>query len=186
VRNFHRTLLATVAMLCAAPVAVTACGDIGGHIRAIEATPAKSSIAPADRSWIDKAHQANMAETQTGRLAELTGGSKTIRSAGAVLSRDHQKLDSQLIPVANRLKVTLPQSMTVPQTTTYDQLSIGTGHLFDHDFTASMMTAQQSMISATRAEIAHGSSARVVKLAKEALPVLEKDLKMLQAAAPAG
>lgn len=54
------------------------------------------------------AYLANLAEMETGRLAELDGGSKAIRSAGAVLVRDHKALDSKLIPVAEALKVRLP------------------------------------------------------------------------------
>ena len=187
-RNLRGIRLAMVAVLCAVPVAVSACGDIQGHIRAVQAaaTPQTAHISRIDRSWIDDAHLANLAEMETGRLAELDGGSKAIRSAGAVLVRDHKALDSKLIPLAEALKVRLPRHLTVLQTTTYDRLSKEKGHMFDHDFTASMMTAHQSMIGATRYEMAHGSSAPVVKLARQALPVLEKHLKVLQAAAPTG
>jgi predicted outer membrane protein len=103
-----------------------------------------------------------------------------------VLARDHKALDSKLIPVAEALKVRPPRHLTVLQTTTYDRLSQEKGHRFDHDFTASMMTAHQSMIGATSYEIAHGSSAQVVTLTQQTLPVLQKHLKVLQAAASSG
>lgn len=185
-KNFHGIRLAIVAVLCAAPLAVGACGDVQGHIRAIESTPQPAHIPQIDRSWIDQAHQANLAETETGRLAELDGGSRAIRSAGAMIYRDHKALDSKLIMVADTLKVKLSPHLTVRQTTTYDRLSNEAGHRFDHDFTASMMTAHQSMISSTRHEIAGGSAAKAVTLARQTLPVMEKDLKVLQAAASAG
>jgi predicted outer membrane protein len=187
-RNFRGIRLAIVAVLCVVPVAVSACGDVQGHIQAIKSAAATGTahIPRVDRSWIGKEHQANVAEMETGRLAELDGGGKAIRSAGAVLARDHKALDSKLISVAEALKVRLPRHLTVQQITTHDRLSKEKGHRFDHDFTASMMTAHQSMIGATRYEIAHGSSAQVVTLAQQTLPVLEKHLKMLQAAAPSG
>jgi hypothetical protein len=83
-RNLRGIRLATMAVLCAVPLAVGACGDIQGHIRAVEpaATPKTAHIARVDRSWIDQAHLANLAEMETGQLAELDGGSKAIRSAG--------------------------------------------------------------------------------------------------------
>ena len=49
-----------------------------------------------------------------------------------------------------------------------------------------MMTGHDIMIAATRREIARGSSPEVVELAKQALPVLLKHLKMMRAAAPVG
>ena len=85
--------------------------------------------------------------------------------------------------VAKQLKLALPTSPTVPQTVTADQLTKESGQRFDQDFTASMLTAHQSMIAATRYEIAHGSAVAVVSLARQALPVLIKHLQMMRAAA---
>lgn len=188
-RYIRDVRLAALAACSVALLAVSACGAITNTAQTITHTaqPAAASVrahvSRTDRSWIDQAHQANMAEMQVGQLAELDGGSKAIRSAGAVLSRDHQALDSKLIRVAKQLKLPLPTSPTVPQTVTADQLTKESGQRFDTDFTASMLTAHQSMIAATRHEIAHGSAAAVVSLAKQALPVLIKHLQMMQAAA---
>ena len=181
-------LLAVLVACSVALLAVSACGAIinTAHTITHTASPAASvaaHVSRTDRSWIDQAHQANMAELQVGQLAELDGGSKAIRSAGAVLSRDHQALDSKLVRVAQQLKLPLPTSPTVQQTVIADQLTKENGQRFDTDFTASMLTAHQSMIAATRHEIAHGSAAAIVGLAKQALPVLIKHLTMMQAAA---
>jgi putative membrane protein len=180
-RDTRGVWLASLAACTVALLAVSACGVITHTIR--PAAAAQAHVSRADRSWIEQAHQADMAEMQIGQLAELDGGSKAIRSAGAVLSRDHQALDSALIRVAERLNVGLPTSPSVPQTMTADQLSKESGQRFDQDFTAAMLSAHEAMIAATRYEIAHGSAAVVVSLAQQALPVLVKHLKMMQAAA---
>jgi putative membrane protein len=184
-RYIRDVRLAALGVCSAALLAVSACSSTG-HT----AQPAAASVAHVsrtDRSWIHRAHQANLAEMEVGHLAGLDGGSKAIQSAGAMLIRDHQALDSELIQVAKKLRLTLPTSPTVQQTTTADRLSKENGQRFDTDFTASMLTAHRSMIAATRYEIAHGSAAAVVGLAKQALPVLVKHLKTMRAAAtPAG
>lgn len=188
-RYIRDVRLAALVACSAALLAVSACGAITNTAQTITHTarPAAASVrahvSRTDRSWIDQAHQANMAEMQAGQLAELDGDSKAIQSAGAMLSRDHQALDSKLIRVAKQLKLALPASPTVPQTVTADQLTKESGQRFDQDFTASMLTAHQSMIAATRHEIAYGSAAAVISLAKQALPVLIKHLKMMHAAA---
>jgi putative membrane protein len=76
--------------------------------------------------------------------------------------------------------------LTVHQTQIGDELSGEQGPAFDHNFVATMMTGHDIMIAATRREIAQGSSPEVVELARQALPMLLKHLKMMRAAAPVG
>jgi putative membrane protein len=171
--------LTSVAICCAALAAVTACGTTN----AVRPAAASSTIhaSRTDRIWVRQAHQANLAEIQVGELAESDGGTKAVKSAGTVLARDHQALDKSLIPVAQKLTVGLPTSPSVTQTETADRLSKENGRKFDQDFAASMVTAHEIMIALTRQEIAHGSAPAVVRLARQALPVLVKHLKMMRA-----
>jgi predicted outer membrane protein len=135
---------------------------------------------------MDEAHQADLAEVQAGQFAESNGSNPTIRQAGAVLVRDHQAFDRKLTSAAVKLKISLPTHMTVDQIKIGDRLSGEQGALFDHDFIASMLNGHDMMITATRREIAHGSSPAVVTLAGQALPILLMHLKMMQAAARVG
>lgn len=175
---------AFVIFFSAVLVAVSACGATAAGRPA--ADPGGPHLSRADRQWMYAAHQANTAEIQAGRLGQLDGGSSVIRSAGAAMLRDHEALDSELVKAANAMKLRLPQILNVQLADTVERLSQESGFTFDHDFTASMMTAHQTMIAATRYEIAHGSSPAVIKLARTALPVLLKHFKMLQVAAPTG
>jgi putative membrane protein len=135
---------------------------------------------------MDEAHQADLAEVQAGQFAESNGSNPTIRQAGAVLVRDHQAFDRKLISVAVKLKISLPTHLTVDQIKLGDQLSGEQGALFDHDFVASMLSGHDMMITATRREIARGSSPAVVALARQALPIFLKHLKMMRGAARVG
>jgi putative membrane protein len=182
-RKLRGSRWAAVTACCAVLAAASACSSASAGEPAVARATGASH---ADRVWVDMAHQANMAEIQAGEFAESNGSNRTIRQIGAVMVRDHQTLDTKLISVANRLKLTLPTSLTLQQTEIGDRLSGEQGAPFDHDFVGSMMTAHDAMIAATQQEITHGSSPEVVALATQALPVLMKHLKMLRSAAPLG
>jgi putative membrane protein len=147
---------------------------------------AADHLSARDVGWLNRAHQANESEIQAGQLAVSNADTADIRSVGAVMVTDHSALDTRLIVLANRLHVGLVQSPTVAQVELGDQLSSELGFAFDNTFVGSMMTAHQMMINATRAEIRDGSSPAVVALARQALPVLEKHLRMLKAVAGSG
>lgn len=180
------TRFAVVIGLFAALLGAAACGSAAATASQPRTVQRGPHVSPADRRWIVAIHQADMAEMQVGQLAQLDGGSRAIRAAGAMLVHDHQALDRTLIKVAHAVNVSLPQNLTLKQTEIGDRLTQEIGHEFDHDFTASMMTAHQGAIGATRYEIAHGTSAKIVALARQSLPVLVKHFRMLQSAAPTG
>jgi putative membrane protein len=182
-RQMH--VVRPLSLAAAAVIAVgvlSACGSSGDAKAQLPA----AGVTRADRFWIDAAHRADLAEIQVGRLASLDGGVPAIRTDGAMLERDHQALDTRLIALAGSLKIGLPTSLTVQQTTAGDRLSQETGHEFDHDFTAAQMTSHQDLIAATEAEIAHGSSPKVVSLAQQVLPMLRKHLAVLKSTAADG
>ncbi|MGE5285926.1 MAG: DUF4142 domain-containing protein [Micromonosporaceae bacterium] len=157
-----------------------------GSAQAVQSPATAAHVSNQDRRWIEQDHTANMAETDTGKLATMDGATPAVRSVGSVLDRDHTASDAALIKLAGRLKIALATSETVRQTEAYGRLADESGRLFDYDFIGTMLAAHQSMISATRWEISHGSSPDVISLARQTLPALLKHLKLLQAAAPKG
>lgn len=167
-------------MLLATSVAAVGCASAQA---ASTASASAQHLSAQDIGWLDHTHQANEAEVQAGQLAESNAGTATIRSTGAMMVRDHSALDAKLVALATRLHVTLPQSPTVGQVKFGDELSSQLGLAFDNNYVGGMLTAHEVMIRATQAEIAHGTSPPVVALARQALPVLEKHLRMLKTAA---
>jgi putative membrane protein len=173
-------------------VAAVSLAVLGGAAGCESAQARQSGPAPPgqvsahDIRWLDQAHQANEAEVDTGQLAETNASTAGIRAVGATLVHDHSVLDAKLIRTATALRVRLVRWLTVTQDETSDRLGHELGAAFDHDYVASMMTAHEQMIAATRAEIQDGSSPRVIALARQTLPVLEKHLRMLRAVASSG
>lgn len=183
VRLAHGRRAALVAALALAGLAGAAgCGTAQAQPDA--ARP--GHVSAHDIRWLDRAHLADEAEATTGEFAESNASTAAIRAVGTMLVHDHSALDAKLIRLATALHVSLVGAPTVGQVHTADRLASELGAAFDHDFTASMMTAHQQMIAATRAEIQDGSSPQVRALAQQALPALEKHLKMLQAVAASG
>lgn len=148
--------------------------------------PPAARLPAQDGHWLNQLHQADMAEMAAGQLAETNAGAASIRSVGATLAHDHSALDAKVLQVARKLDFSLVTYLTVAQTKAGDRFGAEVGFAFDHDFTATMMTAHQQMIAATQAETRHASSPPVKALARQALPVLRKHLAMLRAVAGAG
>lgn len=161
------------------------------HVSAASAAPsAQPSSSPGplssrDRSWLNKIHQANLAEVESGELAAKKSGNAAIRSIGAMMASDHDAFDKKVVSAATALHLNLPDYPTLTDSEASDRLGIETGSVYDRDFTATMMTSHQQAISETRDEISHGSSPVATGLARQVLPTLRKHLAALQSAAAA-
>jgi putative membrane protein len=172
-----------VAVAVAALAGTAGCGGGGGTQAASASAPLVSA---ADHRWLNEAHQADLAEIAAGGQAEARGTTPAIRAAGAMLVRDHSAFDATLVRAAARLKVSVATHQTIHQTEIGDRLASENGAGFDHDFTASMMTAHEHLIGATIGELRHGSDPQVIALAQRALPVLRRHLAMMRALAGTG
>lgn len=187
------------AAAAAAAAALTALAVLGGcgsshsaaHVNAgtapSSASPDRSAagLSSRDRNWLAEIHQADLAEEQAGTLAAQKASSGAVRSAGAMMASQHAAFDEKIIGTAGRLHVTLPDYLTLSDSQAADRLATEMGSVYDHDFTATMMTSHQQVISDTRNEISHGTAPVVTGLARQALPMLRQHLAALQSAAPA-
>ncbi|MGP3917820.1 DUF4142 domain-containing protein [Nonomuraea sp. 10N515B] len=135
-----------------------------------------------DRAWMRTIHQGNVAEIQTGRLAQGKGSTKRIKAIGKTLVQDHTAFDIKVAQLATRLGVQLPKSISAPQREEILQLRAAVGKDFDQEFLATMTNEHMAAIAATKMEISRGSSPAVVALAKEAAPTLERHLSALRGA----
>lgn len=149
------------------------------------AAPAVARVSSEDRSWLNEIHQANLAEAEAGTLAAKKASSGAVRSAGDMMASQHTAFDEKIVEAAARLHVTLPDYLTPGDAEAADRLGSETGSVYDHDFTSTMMTSHEKVISDTQDEISHGSSPVVTDLARQALPMLRMHLAALQSAAAA-
>ncbi|MEW2357154.1 DUF4142 domain-containing protein [Spirillospora sp. NPDC029432] len=135
-------------------------------------------VSPQDETWLEKAHEANLAEIEAGGLAARKGSTGEIRSLGTMLVNEHRRLDQRLAATAAGLGVELPHTASAEQQEKHEALEKGEGRLFDRDFVEAMTAAHEEAVALTRTEISKGRSKEVVGLARQTLPELERHLAM--------
>jgi putative membrane protein len=146
----------------------------------------RAPVSAQDRAWLGEAHQANLAEIEVGDLAGKKGTTSEVRTAGRMLVTDHTAFDGKVTHLAGRLGVSLPKTPTPADATVATRLRNESGKTFDQDFLSTMVSGHQKVIADTRTQVSQGSSARVIALAKQALPELRKHLAMLKKAQTSG
>lgn len=148
----------------------------------LAAQAANTHVSPQDRGWLTAAHQINLAEMVSGKLAEKSGRTAAVRDAGRMLAIDHEMLDAQLIAVAQLLGVELPGKPDAQQREQMNRFQSVSGMKFDATWTKDETADHVEAIREAEREIKGGSDSQVKDLAKAALAVLKKHLSTLQRA----
>ncbi|HET7369951.1 MAG TPA: DUF4142 domain-containing protein [Gammaproteobacteria bacterium] len=141
---------------------------------------ASNTLSHQDKEWLKAAHQANLTEIKAGQAAQQQATTQVVRQAGQMLVSDHKQLDSALTRAAHDLDVSLPNSPSPTQQHLLQKVKSKSGDKFDKLWTRTMASAHLKAINKTQTEISQGSSSKVKKLAKKALPVLQTHLNMVQ------
>ncbi|HZG05648.1 MAG TPA: DUF4142 domain-containing protein [Streptomyces sp.] len=68
-----------------------------------------------DSTYLKASHQGNLAEIAAGQDAQRNAATSCVRNVGAVLVRDHTRLDAQDKALAGKLGVSLPGTPTAEQ-----------------------------------------------------------------------
>ena len=149
------------------------------------AMQARAAVAPSaqDRAFLRAAHQSNLAEIAAGKAALRAATTDMVRRHGQQVLADHTRLDADLKTVAQRLGVSLPAEPGVAQTRQLAAVSARSGAAFDSAWIAQQIAGHEAARAAVEAEIAEGSDADVMTLARDAEPVVRTHLSMLRVAA---
>ncbi|MGC5075808.1 DUF4142 domain-containing protein [Agrococcus sp. DT81.2] len=140
---------------------------------------ASAQVSDQDTTWMQAAHQSNLAEIAAGTSAQERGASDAVREMGAQLVTDHQTLDANLTAAATELGVELPAEPTPEQQAALQQVEANTGEAYDTAWIASQIDGHRASLAATDQEIASGSDAAVIALAQAARPVIQGHLDHL-------
>jgi putative membrane protein len=153
--------------------------SLGVALAAALALPAASaSAAPAaapnaqDRQWMVAAHQSNLAEIAAGRAAQQEATTAKVRTLGAMFIRHHTAQDAQLRAAARTLGVRLPSAPTPAQRASLAAVVAKSGAAFDSAWIAQQTVSHRQTLAATDRELANGSDATVLKLARASRPVV--------------
>ncbi|GGU94756.1 hypothetical protein GCM10010182_08700 [Actinomadura cremea] len=164
-------VLLAVAALTAALAACAEPADVR-DVPGSSSVPGRVSV--QDAEWMARAHRVNLTEIEAGLLAQRRSADAQVRAAGAMLVRDHRRLDARLAATAAELGVELPHAPSDRQRMELDALKDREERLFNLAWMTTMIAGHEEAIEATQREIARGSSPQVVALARERLPVLRE------------
>jgi putative membrane protein len=173
-------------------LAVIATAGVGLAVTAVGAAGASTGTAAPnaqDRAFLVAAHQNNLTEIAAGRAAQQKATTDVVRRHGQIFIRDHTRLDASLRQVAQQLAVDLPDQPTAQQRASLASVSARSGAAFDQAWLASQVAGHRQAKAAGQRELANGSDAAVLQLARTAAPVIQMHLTMLEEAtgiAPSG
>ncbi|ONI74061.1 hypothetical protein BWI15_11850 [Kribbella sp. ALI-6-A] len=144
---------------------------------------AAGALSEQDRVFLRGAHQSNLAEIATGKLAQSKGSSAEVKELGALLIADHTKLDASLRKVAAAANVSLPQQPNAEQRALQAKLQAASGDEFDAMFVAGQLEGHAKAMALGEKEISAGSEPAVVNAAKASAPVIASHHEKFMAAA---
>ncbi|MEV4969390.1 DUF4142 domain-containing protein [Streptomyces scopuliridis] len=146
--------------------------------------PSAYAAAPADddASFLKAMHQNNLAEIAAGQSARKNATAACVKSVGAVLVRDHAKLDVGVKALASKLHVTLSPSPSSAQTKamTAMQANVGTS-AYDTNWPTTETKSHKDTLALIDRESAGGSNAGVKAAARAARPVVARHLQLIRA-----
>ena len=133
-----------------------------------------------DRTFLEKAAQANLAEIETGRLAQQKSASPEIRAFGQKMEQDHGKTLQQLQPLAQAKGVTLPTSPDEAHQATAFKLSRASGREFDIMYVKSAGVADHKLALQLFEAGSKSKDADISAFAKKVLPDIRHHLEMAE------
>lgn len=146
------------------------------------AAPALAAPSAQDTTWLKAAHQTNLTEIAAGTAAQSKASSATVKDLGQMFVTDHSAADAKLKAAAQQLGVTLPDTPNAEQQAQLAQASGTSGTAFDALFLTQQIAGHRTALAAGKTEVARGSDAAVLALAKASGAIVQHHLDELLAA----
>ena len=141
-------------------------------------SPAAGTLAPEDRTFLNKAAVGGMAEVQLGQLAVKNAKSADVKAFGQRMIDDHSKVNSELTRLATSKGVTPPSELDSKKKATLDRLSKLTGDQFDKAYMTDMVTDHEEDVAEFQKEANSGGDPDEKAFAAKTLPTLQEHLQL--------
>jgi putative membrane protein len=151
----------------------------------IGASPAQAAASAQDTTFLQAAHQTNLAEIAVGQLAQQKAANQAVRDLGSRFVADHTQLDQSLQQTASALGVSLPGAPNGSQQAVAARLRAATGSSFDQLFVSSQLAGHAAAMRLGEQEQANGTDPQAKKVATDSAPVIKAHHDALTAAASA-
>ncbi|MGY1813962.1 DUF4142 domain-containing protein [Blastococcus sp. SYSU D00820] len=146
----------------------------------LSASPALAAPSEQDVSWMQAAHQSNLAEIAAGQAAQQSATDDRVRQLGQMFIQMHTQLDQQLTQAAQQLGVQLPAEPSAEQQQQLAAVQQNTGQAFDSAWISQQLASHTTTLAAGQRELENGSDPTVLELARASAPVVEQHLVELR------
>ena len=143
-------------------------------------------IAEADRDFLEKAAQANLAEIETGKLAQSKATQADVKQFGQQMEQDHGKTLKELQVLAKNRGIKLPDMPDEAHQAQAQQLARASGKAFERSYVAHAGVADHKAAKKLFEKGARSQDAEISAFAKKLLPHIEHHLQMAQVLAAKG
>ena len=178
--KLKRTALAMTCCILLLPVGIAEAQTQSAAASQSEAasTTAANPLPQADRDFVQAASMSSSTEIDAGKLAQKNTKDKDVKSFAHRMMVDHTKMTVEL-------KAAAPHGVDVPKdnsdTSILDALKPLKDKNFDDAYIAKVgLKGHEDAIAAFKNEIADGQNAKLKKLAKKGLPIIEHHYQLAQ------
>ena len=146
-------------------------------------TSMASTISPADRLFLTRAADGNMAEVMTSQMALKKGENSEIKTVAQMLIQEHGTAQQDLTKLAGQKGVLLPPTLGPTHTVLSMMLAKESGSKFDKDFIGAQVEDHENTIALFQQEVASGQDPDVKAYAAQYLPKIVGHTTMIYGAA---
>ena len=139
-----------------------------------------SKLIDSDLSFMQKAAQANLAEIETGKLAQSKSENADVKEFGGKMVQDHGKTLQELQAIAAKKGAPLPSEPDDAHKALAKQLAFFSGKNFDKSYIAHAGVADHKAAKALFEKGAKSKDTDISAFAKKVLPDIEHHLQMAQ------
>jgi putative membrane protein len=186
-RLLHNAILALTIGLCIG-AAVACSRSRAGSVNAPNQSSKPGHYADSsgnpntmDRDFAWKAAQDETAAIQVGKLAIERGVTMQVKDYGRKLVDDHTSLKNQLIDIATREGILLPEGVSDAQRDTFASLSKLSGAQFDREFVKYAATDHRAELAAFLQEAGNGQDQTLMVFAANSVALLQDRLTLAEA-----
>jgi len=137
-----------------------------------------ATLSQADRTFMVEAAQGGRLEVQLGNDAQQHASAQDVKSFGQHMVRDHERINQELMQLAQRKGVDLPSTFPGKMRDTIQKLSALQGVAFDRAYMKDMVKDHEEDIAAFRKEAQDGQDPDVKAFAERTLQTLEEHLEI--------
>ncbi|WP_427184272.1 DUF4142 domain-containing protein [Bordetella bronchialis] len=147
-----------------------------------KSTEQRSTLAGADKDFLENAAQGGLAEIEGSKLAQTKSSNADVKQFADQMIKDHGKANEELMALAKQKGYTPPDKPSMMQRTEIKALSVTDGTTFDKMYVSRIgVSAHEDTVKLFQKAASEAKDADIKAWASKTLPTLQHHLEMAQA-----